>query len=81
MKYLISALCVGLAVSFTTVAGAETATSPTTTAPTTTKAPKKAPAPRSAKSIECSKLADEKGLHGKPRKVFRKKCMNGEPTG
>jgi hypothetical protein len=76
MKYLISALCVGLAVSFTTVASAETATTPTTT-----KAPKKAPAPRSAKSIECSKLADEKGLHGKPRKVFRKKCMNGEPTG
>jgi hypothetical protein len=75
MKYLISALCVGLAVSFTTVASAETATTTTTT-----KAPKKAPAPRSAKSIECSKLADEKGLHGKPRKVFRKKCMNGEPT-
>ncbi len=76
MKYLISALCVGLAVSFTTVASAETATTPTTTT-----APKKAPAPRSAKSIECSKLADTKGLHGKERKVFRRKCIKGEPTG
>ena len=47
---------------------------------TTTTAPKKAPAPRSAKSIECSKLADAKGLHGKPRKVFRAKCKKGEPT-
>ena len=75
MKYLISALCVGLAVSFTTVAGAETATTPTTTTP------KKATAPRSAKSIECSKLADAKGLHGKERRVFRAKCKKGEPTG
>jgi hypothetical protein len=74
MKYLISALCVGLAVSFTTVSYAETATTPTTTTP------KKTPAPRSAKSIECSKLADAKGLHGKERRVFRAKCKKGEPT-
>ena len=78
MKYLISALCVGLAVSFTTVSYAETATPPTTTTPKTT--PKKTPAPRSAKSIECSKLADAKGLHGKERRVFRAKCKKGEPT-
>jgi hypothetical protein len=30
---------------------------------------------RSAASLECSKQADEKGLHGKARKKFRKKCM------
>ena len=36
----------------------------------------KAPAkPRSAASIECSKQADAKGLHGKVRKKFRSKCM------
>ena len=36
---------------------------------------KKAPAkPRTAESIECSKQADAKGLHGKERKVFRAKC-------
>jgi hypothetical protein len=35
----------------------------------------KAPAkPRTAESIECSKQADAKGLHGKERKVFRAQC-------
>ena len=33
---------------------------------------------RTAKSIECSKLADEKGLHGKERKKFRSKCKAGK---
>ena len=36
-----------------------------------TKAP---PAPRTAISIECSKQADAKGLHGKARHSFRNKC-------
>jgi hypothetical protein len=30
---------------------------------------------RSAVSMECSKQADEKGLHGKARKRFRSKCI------
>ncbi|MGE3065004.1 MAG: PsiF family protein [Hyphomicrobiaceae bacterium] len=30
--------------------------------------------PRSAASIECSKQADAKGLHGKERKTFRAAC-------
>jgi hypothetical protein len=34
--------------------------------------------PRTAKSIECSKQADAKGLHGKERKIFRSKCKKGE---
>lgn len=66
MKYLIPALCLGFAMSLT-AAIAETAP----------KAPAK---PRSAKSLECSKLADAKGLHGKARRVFRAKCKKGEPT-
>ena len=36
------------------------------------------PAPkatRSAKSIECSKQADAKGLHGKERRKFRRQCL------
>jgi hypothetical protein len=66
MKYLIPALCLGFAISLS-AASAETAT-------------KTAPKPRSAKSIECSKLADAKGLHGKERRVFRAKCKKGEPT-
>jgi hypothetical protein len=34
-------------------------------------------APRTAKSIECSKQADAKGLHGKERKKFRAECKKG----
>ena len=35
---------------------------------------KKAQAPRTAKSLECSKQADAKSLHGKPRKKFMSSC-------
>jgi hypothetical protein len=31
--------------------------------------------PRTTASIECSKQADEKGLHGKARKKFRSACI------
>jgi hypothetical protein len=34
----------------------------------------KAPPARSAASLECSKQADAKGLHGKARQSFRAKC-------
>lgn len=37
----------------------------------------KAKAPRTAKSLECSKQADTQKLHGKPRKEFMKKCKKG----
>lgn len=43
------------------------------TAPATTTAPK-AKAERSAVSLECSKQADAKGLHGKERHKFRSTC-------
>ncbi len=81
MKTLISALVVGLAISFgaASIASAETATTPTTT-PTTTAPETKAKTPekpRSAKSIECSKKADAQNLHGKKRRTFRKECMKG----
>jgi psiF repeat len=29
---------------------------------------------RTPESVECSKQADAKGLHGKPRKTFRSAC-------
>jgi hypothetical protein len=38
----------------------------------------KAKAPRSAKSLECSKQADAQQLHGKARKTFRNKCMRAK---
>jgi hypothetical protein len=31
--------------------------------------------PRTAASMECSRQADAKGLHGKGRKHFRSRCM------
>jgi hypothetical protein len=34
--------------------------------------------PRSPKSIECSKQADAKGLHGKERRKFRRQCLRGK---
>ncbi len=37
-------------------------------------AAKKMAKPHSAASIECSKEADAKGLHGKERKKFRAEC-------
>ncbi|HVX79061.1 MAG TPA: PsiF family protein [Bradyrhizobium sp.] len=36
--------------------------------------------PRSAASLECSKEADAKGLHGKARKKFRKDCVRAQKT-
>lgn len=38
-------------------------------------AQKAPPKPRSAASLECSRQADEKALHGKARKKFRAKCL------
>jgi hypothetical protein len=49
------------------------------TAPAPAAAPAKpAPVAHSAKSIECSKEADAKGLHGKERKKFRAECKSGK---
>jgi|tagenome__1003787_1003787.scaffolds.fasta_scaffold19951598_1 hypothetical protein len=77
----ISAFATATAVASLLLMGAATAQ---TTAPAAkTEAPKadaKAPAekkaekPHSAASLECSKEADAKGLHGKERKKFRSEC-------
>lgn len=54
---------------------AQTATPATPAAPATKMAPAKpAKAERTAASLECSKQADAKGLHGKERKKFRSEC-------
>jgi phosphate-selective porin len=54
------------------------ATAPATPAPAAKTAPapaeKKAEKPRTTASLECSKEADAKGLHGKERKKFRSEC-------
>ena len=41
----------------------------------------KAPKPHTAESIECSKEADAKGLHGKERKKFRSECKKEKMGG
>jgi hypothetical protein len=52
----------------------------TTTAPTTTSKAAKTPAkPRTEISIQCSKDADAKSLHGTERKKFREACMKAKP--
>ena len=50
-------------------------TAPATSTPTAATPAKKAEKPRSAESLECSKQADAKGLHGKERKKFRSACI------
>ena len=76
----ISSLATATAVASLLLMGAASAqtTAPAKTEVTKTeaKAPaeKKAEKPRTAASLECSKEADAKGLHGKERKKFRSEC-------
>jgi hypothetical protein len=44
------------------------------TAPAPKATEKKAEAPRTAASLQCSKDADAKGVHGKERKKFMSEC-------
>jgi hypothetical protein len=60
---LLSALALGMFVS--SAAFALDAATPDATA-------------KAAKSAECSKAADAKGLHGKERKKFREECKKGK---
>ena len=69
---IVSSLCAGAAIAQTTPSTVPPATKAPATATPKAKVETKA---RSAYSIECSKQADAKGLHGKPRKTFRAKCM------
>jgi hypothetical protein len=57
-----------------------TAPAPATPAAPAAKMDKK-PVVHSAASIECSKEADAKGLHGKERKKFRSECKQQAKDG
>ena len=75
----ISSLATATAVSLLLMGAASaqtTAPAKTEATKTEAKAPaeKKAEKPRTAASLECSKEADAKGLHGKERKKFRSEC-------
>jgi hypothetical protein len=71
----VSLLLMGSAFAQTTAPAKPEATK-TEATKTETKAPaeKKAEKPRTAASLECSKEADAKGLHGKERRKFRSEC-------
>ena len=74
MRYFIPALCL----AFTFGVGAAHAEMKPAKEPESLRSAEPKQKPRSAKSIECSKQADAKGLHGKERQVFRSKCKRGE---
>jgi hypothetical protein len=57
------------------------APAPATPAAPAAKMDKKAPMVHSAASLECSKEADAKGLHGKERKKFRSDCKKEAKDG
>jgi guanyl-specific ribonuclease Sa len=76
--------------TFLLAGGAAYAQTPATATPpaaTTTTAPKmaapamkKSAAPRTAASLECSKQADAKAVHGKERKKLMSSCKKGGGT-
>ncbi len=75
MQFRIAVLAAAGLIASTAVA--QTPKTPAVAAPTTkaaTAKPVRAPVVRTAKSLDCSKQADAKGLHGKPRKSFMSGC-------
>jgi invasion protein IalB len=70
---LASLLVTGTAFAQTAAPAAKSDTAATTD--------KKAPKEHSAESLECSKQADAKSLHGKERKKFRSECMKSAKAG
>jgi hypothetical protein len=58
-------------------ASAPSTTAPSMTAPGSSSKTTMAPDTKKAKSAECSKEADAKGLHGAARKKFRSECKKG----
>ena len=67
---VVSLLLMGVVSAQTTAPAKTEATKTEAKAP----AEKKAEKPRTSASLECSKEADAKGLHGKERKKFRSEC-------
>ncbi len=77
----ISSRALGLAVAAAFLLVTPTFAQTTAPAAKSDAAPAKAEKPRSAASLECSKEADAKGLHGKERKKFRSECKAQAKSG
>ena len=69
-----SLLLMGSAFAQTTTPATPAPAAKTAPAPKAAPAEKKADKPRTAASMECSKEADTKGVHGKERKKFMSEC-------
>jgi len=69
-----SLLLTGAAFAQTTTPATPAPAAKTAAEPKMAPAEKKAEKPRTTASLECSKEADAKGLHGKERKKFRSEC-------
>ncbi len=69
-----SLLLISSAFAQTTAPATPAPAAKTTTAPKAAPAEKKAEKPRTAASLECSKEADVKNVHGKERKKFMSEC-------
>jgi hypothetical protein len=75
MQYRIAAFVVAALMAGTAIARTPSGMSaPKATMEAPVTKPAKAPVVRTAKSLDCSKQADAKGLHGKPRKSFMSTC-------
>jgi hypothetical protein len=73
----LASLVTAAALATSLLAGTAFAQTPAPAAKDSTATESKAPAEkkqRSAASLDCSKQADAKGLHGKERKKFRSEC-------
>jgi hypothetical protein len=78
----ISSRAAGLALAASLLlAGSAFAQTPSPAASPAPAATSKSTKPRSAASLECSKEADAKGLHGKERKKFRSECKAQAKSG
>lgn len=74
---LVTCLTMPLSAIVATSASADPA-APAPAASTPAKAPAMSDADKKAKSVDCSKQADAKGLHGEARKKFRSACKHGK---
>jgi hypothetical protein len=77
---LVAAAALSLCASLAAAQTVPAAPSPKPMAPATAPAAAGKPA-MSPKGAECSKLADAKGLHGRPRRKFRSACKRGKMQG
>jgi hypothetical protein len=72
MRNIFLAALISIAAAGTVLA--QTAPAPTKAPAATTKAPAATTKARTPESLECSRQADAKGLHGTARKKFRAQC-------